>query len=175
MINKIIFIIFIVGFIAACDTYPDYEQKYSESYPLAGNYFVKDYLPDNLTEPVENARYYEIYIYDASFEAEKFLWVNAMLRSNKTFRVKTTYSKDNLSFNGDKLPHSPSSATPPDTADRYITVEQSSIIQKEWPIPDSISFKVSVYDEEEQLDTVFYMQGHRATGQEYPYWDNDEG
>jgi hypothetical protein len=102
--------------------------------------------------------------------------VNSQIRLAATsYRVKSEYNIENLTFNDAMLPHSPTSANPPDSVVKYVTFEETQFFQKEWPEADSILFKVSIYDGNQDLDTVFYTSGHRMTGQEYPYWDNPEG
>jgi len=176
-ILKLIVFSLVIFIFASCDTYPEYEQEYSPSYPICGNYFVMNYSPDakaNYEDAISDM--YEIYLYSSSIEAEKYVWINTQVAlASTSFRVKTEYNIETLSFDGVMLPHSPSSALPPDSAVKYITIDESIIIEKEWPIPDSISFKVSIYDGEKALDSVIYVQGHRSTGQEVPYWDNPSG
>lgn len=163
-------------FFMACDTYKKYEPEYSPAYPLAGNYYVKDYIPGALDFNDAETGYYEMFIYGASFEPEKNIWVNTQVRQSSTsYRVKTTYNIDNLSFNNTMLPHSPSGVNPPETPVKYITFEETKLIQKEWPQADSIIMKVTKYDENQNVDTVFYTLGHRVTGQEDPFYDNPDG
>jgi len=174
-IIKLAFLALIFSLIA-CDSYKPYETEFSPAYPLAGNYYVKDYQPGALNFSSAQTAYYELFIYDASFEPEKYIWLNTQERlASTSFRVKTEYNIEALTFNAVMLPHSPTSATPPDSVTKYITFEETQLIQKEWPEADSIIFKVSIYDGTKSLDTVFYTLGHRMTGQEVPYWDNPDG
>ncbi len=168
-----VFILFGIG----CDGYKDYEMEYSPAYPLAGNYYVKNYKVDSVSFQEAKTAYYEMYIYAASFEPEKYLWINTMTNSlDIGFCIKTQYDTTTNTFNGEMLPHQPTSSVP-DSVTKYITIDESMLELKNWDegLYDSIRFKVSVYDGNKNLDTVFYIQGHRSSGFEAPYWDNPEG
>jgi len=161
--------------LTSCETYQDYEVEYSPSYPVSGNYFVKNYVVDSLNFADAKSDYYEMYIYSASFDADKYVWVNTQTTlSALSYVVKTTYDAQSAVFDGTMLPHSPK-ATPPETPLKYVTLEQTKIIRNTWPAPDSIILKISIFDENQVLDTVFYSLGHRTTGQDNPYWDNPTG
>ena len=169
-------IIFFLAILSSCETYKKYEPEYSPAYPMSGNYYVKDYQPGALNFNDAQTGYYEMFIYGASFEPEKNIWVNTQVRlAGTSFRVKTEYNSENFTFNAGMLPHSPTSVNPPDSVTKYVTFEETQLIQKEWPEPDSIILKVTIYDGNQDLDTVFFTLGHRVTGQEEPYWDNPDG
>jgi len=171
-ISIVLSVIFFIG----CDTYKKYEPEYSPAYPLAGNYYVKDYEPGILNFEDAKTGYYELFIYGASIEPEKYIWLNTQVRlASTSYRVKTAFDKENLTFNAEMLPHSPTSVNPPDSVTKYITFEETKMFTKEWPLTDSIIFKVTKYDGNKNIDTVFYTAGHRSTGQEKPYWDNPDG
>ena len=161
--------------IVSCDNYKEYEPTFSPAYPLCGNFYVKDYLPGAIN--FENAKtpYYELFIYSASVESEKYLWINTLIRIEETsFKVKSEYNIDELSFYGEMLPSIKSTANP-DSIEKYVTIEETQLLKKEWPETDSILFKVTLYDGNQDLDTVFYISGHRMTGQEDQYFDNPLG
>jgi len=177
-----LFIIIIITTFISCNTYPDYKQEFSPSYPIAGDWYVKDYEPGNINFNDSRSSYYNLYIYGTSLEPETHIWVdnNSTTRTGYTgaYRVKTEYNKEALTFNNEKLPfYSLPGATLPDSIVKYITITETSIIENEWPIPDSIFFRVLLYSGEGvelPIDT-FYTAGHRFKGTEDPFYDNPYG
>jgi len=168
LFNKIFIILLLASVLAGCEGYQEYEKEYSESYPICGSYYVRNYDIDK-DNP---GKLYEIYIYDAAFDADKNLWVNVPEKT--PFKTKVNYNLETLSFNGQMLPHYHSGATIPDST-AYVTIEESKIELKEWPLNDSIILKVTKYDYKKNLDTTVYILGHRTSGLETPYYDDPQG
>ncbi len=168
LLKKTFIILLFAGLFVACEGYPEYEKQYSESYPICGAYYVKNY-DINKEEP---GKQYEMYIYDAAFDADKYIWVNTP--GSVSFKTKASYQLEALTFDGEMLPHYHSGASIPDST-AYVTIEESKIEQKEWPLNDSIILKVSKYDYQKNLDTTIYILGHRTSGLEKPYYDDSEG
>ncbi len=165
-------------FIIGCEGYPKFETEYSESYPICGHYWVKNYNIDNTNFDAAVSSYYELFIYSSSLEPEKYVWLNSQTAMETfSFRVITEYNIESLTFNGNLLPHSPTSINPPDSVTKYITIEESMIEQKNWDegLLDSIKFKLTIYDGNQDVSETYYVLGHRASGQEEPYWDNPQG
>lgn len=156
--------------ITSCDTYPEYETEYSPAYPLSGEYMVKKYVPDSIEFQYAKTGYFDVFIYASSLDAENYLWVYNT--GENSFRIKTDYSIDNLNFDCDLLPSVTSAFDTEEDASKFVTISQSTLITKEWPTPDSIQFRVAIYDTLDVLIDDFVVAGHRTTGTEVPYWDN---
>lgn len=171
---KYIFFIVIIAFLFGCEMYPKFENEYSPAFPICGNYHVKNYAPGDLNFADALTPYSAMFIYSASFEAEKYVWINTTIGSSPNFIIKTEYNVDNLSFNCNQKPHQTSSEVSADNT-KFVTIEESKIIQKEWPENDSIILKINIIDESIGLDTVFWTLGHRSTGHEEDTYDDESG
>jgi len=172
---KFILPILIIAFLFGCDLYPKFEQEFSPSYPICGNYYLKNYAEGDLNFENAVSPQYAAFIYSASFEPERYVWINTSNGpSTANFIIKTEYNIDNLSFNCNSNPQQTSANVSP-TNTKYITIEQSNIIQKEWPLNDSILFRVNIVNEPAGIDTVFWALGHRSSGHEDVYYDDENG
>lgn len=172
------FVTFITTLIVSCDGYPEFEQEFAPSYPLSGEWYVKDYNLDSLDFNQARSSYYRLYIYGTSMEPESKIWIDNttthQIGYEGVYMIKTTYNKDDLSFNNEKSPFYSSGAILPDSIIRYVTISESKIFQNEWPTADSIIFKVVTFSGEgvELPTDTFYSMGYRYKGTEVPTWDN---
>ena len=175
---KLIMILLIFSFVS-CDTYKDLEPEVSPAYPIAGDWYVRDYEPGDIDYNNSRSKDYNLYIYGSSLKPETELWIN----NNKgtrigyvgKYKVKGMFNKDALTFNNVKLPFysDANTASLPDSILGYTTISESKILKKEWPEADSIIFRVVIFsgqDVELPIDT-FYTAGHRTKGTEDPYFD----
>ncbi len=168
------FIVLAMTLLYACNTYKEYEVEYSAAYPICGAYYVKDY--DD--KWVATSDYYYLDIFNASIEADKYVWINNMQTSatyNNSYRVKTQYDIARLSFNCSMNSNIPTGAVAPSPVLKYVTIEQSKVEVKEWPTQDSIIFKVTIYNADKVLERTFYSAGVRCNGFEDDYWDKEFG
>jgi hypothetical protein len=173
---KIIIPIVLIAFIFGCDLYPKFEQEYSPAWPISGNYYLRNYADGDLVYENALSSQYATFIYSASFEPETYLWVNhsAGPSSAVSFVLKTEYNINDLSFNCSSQPNQTGASVDPENS-KYITIEQSQIIQKDWPENDSIIMRINVVNEPAGIDTVFWALGHRSSGHEDVHYDDDQG
>lgn len=174
---KLIMILFIFSFIS-CETYKKYDIELSPAYPLSGDWYVRDYEPNNLNYDNARSKDYNLYLFGSSFKPETEIWIDntkgSRIGYEGKYKVKGLYNKNNLSFNNEKLPfYSDAGATLPDSIIKYTTVTDSKIIEREGKLTDSIIFRVVIYSGqgvELPIDT-FYTAGHRTKGTENPFFD----
>ena len=183
--KKYLFII-IVGLLFAmgCDFYPDWHRyvKYSDVYPVCGEYMVKDYDVGDMSTPIRGQ--YHLYIYNKSFNPTKdSIWID-----NKSghpagtdnypykYKVKAKADTVNLTFDVEKAGNVTGSDVNPLDSCIKVTITNSKI----WdmsdditdPTPDSIYFEVYYYDAAGNEMAHFITAGHRKTGWEEPNYED---
>ncbi len=183
ILQKILIIIFI-GFIASCDTYPDWKEyvEYSDAFPICGEYYVSDYDPE--TGNMIDSTYYILYIYNKAYNPTKdSIWIDNRLGHSSTtdytwkYKIKVKADTNNLSFDVEKAGDIQGSQVNPQDSCVEITISESFIERKAEsmtdPTPDSIYFKFTYYDEDGNEVTTRVTKGHRKTGWENPNYDDD--
>ncbi len=182
---QFIFILFITVSFYSCDLYPDWNSyvEYSDTYPLNGEYYVRDFdfNQDTLVED-----WYKIYIYNkANNSGADSVWVDnatghptgGSVSYNYKFKIKTKADMDNLSFNCVKAGTvSGSNINPVDSA-VTVTITNSKVFVLSKDIndstPDSIYFEFTFYDKYGNETGKFKTYGHRKTGWENPNFDDN--
>lgn len=182
---KIFIIVLLFSAVSSCDLYPDWEDyvEYSETYPVSGEYFVRDF--DMNTNAVVTD-WYKIYIYNKSFNPTgDSVWIDNRTGHptggtedyNYKFKIKTRADLDALSFNcvsaGDVTG---SNVNPLDSA-ITVTITNSKIFDMSDDIedatPDSIYFEFTFYDKFGIETITLRTAGHRKTGWEEPQNDDN--
>jgi hypothetical protein len=185
-ISKIIIIIAVFSVFTACDLYPDWKSyvEYSETYPVSGEYYVRDFDMNTDTVVTE---LYKLYIYNkANNPTGDSIWVDNRNGHPNTginiyqfpYKIKAKADMTNLSFNvvqsGDIA--SPTSPNPLDSC-VSVTITNSKIWDMSQDIedatPDSIYFEFTYYDKYGNVVRTLKTAGHRKTGWEFPEWDDN--
>jgi len=179
------FVAFIViSLFSMCETYPKWDRdiEYSDTYPVSGEYYVRDFDfdADTLLED-----WYKIYIYNKSYNPTKdSVWIDNVTGHPSTgtdkyeysFKVKTKINKDALSFNGVKLGNVRNGDVNPLSEAISVTIENSFVIDRSQDItdatPDSIYFEFTYYETDGTVLKKIKTYGHRKTGWEEPEFDD---
>jgi len=164
--------------LSSCN-YPEYEIEYSEAYPVCGEYYVYDYdaatmLPILNTDDV--AIHYNVYIYNKSYNPNKdSIWIDNTEHTKDDgyegvpFKIKNRVDLTNKTFDCGITPVvTGKNANPAKFPNKYVTISESKVIINEWPVPDSIYFKVVISDSLQVPIKTVIIAGHRKTGWEYP-------
>lgn len=177
--------IFLVALFVSCETYPDWEEsvEYSETYPISGEYYVRDFdaAGDTLLQD-----WYQLYIYNKSYNPTgDSIWIDnsaghpvgGAVDYAYKFKIKAKANLVDFTFDCNKQGHvSGSNANPVDSA-ITVTIENSKIWEMSDDItdatPDSIYFEFSYYDKYGDLVRKIKTYGHRKTGWEFPEYDDD--
>lgn len=181
---SILFILSVFSVLTACDLFPDWKSyvEYSDTYPVSGNYYVRDFDFD--TDTVVT-KWYNLYIYNKSYNPTKdSIWIDNRIGHSTTgadiydflFKIKTKADLSNLSFDctlaGDV---SGNNVNPLDSA-VTVTVSNSKVFDMSDDIedatPDSIYFEFTYYDKFGNVVRTLKTAGHRKTGWENPFSDN---
>ncbi len=189
-IFKISSLIIIIGLFAACDLYPNWEDyvEYDPTFPLSGEYVVKNYDIETGEELEEDYTPYSLYIFNKSNNKETgkdSIWIDNRTGHGSSkypnkFKIKCEANMNNLSFDcseqGDVVGVN---INPVDSA-ATVSISKSKVTEYSTDITDSkadsITFDVSFsyYDSSDQLVTKkFRIAGHRKTGWENPEYDDD--
>ncbi len=176
-----------VGFFTACETYPawDSDLKYSDAYPLAGEWYVNDY--DTTGAAISDSVPYILYIYNKSYNPTgDSIWID-----NKTghpsggagasykfrFRIKNKANMTAYTFDCADAGDVTGSNLNPTSKSNLISITNSKVFVKSTGITDatadSISFEVMVTDSIGGLIGKYRTSGHRKTGWEEPNYDDD--
>jgi len=170
-------------FIAGCDLYPDWHNyvKYSDAYPICGEYIVKDY---NMTMDTVVNESYHIYIYNKAYNPTgDSIWVDnrsghpaGVGSYDYKYKIKCKADTINLTFDVTKAGDVGSNPNPLDSCNT-VTIKNSKIWDMSTditdPAPDSIYFEVTFYDPDGNIIKDFITAGHRKTGWEEPNYSDD--
>ena len=79
-IKYLFFMMFALVALASCDTYGDYDQEFSPTYPLGGQYYVKVYDSNNQEMPMHTASGSNVYgtylyLYNTADNDKDKLWI----------------------------------------------------------------------------------------------------
>ncbi len=191
-IFKISIFITIVGLFAACDMYPDWEDyvDYESTYPVSGEYMVKNYDIDT-GDPMEvgGKEYpaYSLYIFNKANNdktGRDSIWIDNRTGHGPSkykykFKIKCEANMDNLTFNCSEQGNVVGIDINPRDSSGLATITNSKVIDQSSDItsaaPDSITFDVvySYYNKDKDPVTVaFRVAGHRKTGWENPEYDD---
>lgn len=170
---------------SACDLYPNWNSyvEYSDTYPISGEYYVRDFDINNDTI-VED--WYKLYIYNkANNPTGDSIWIDNFSGHPSTgaetydyrYKIKTKADLQNLSFNCIKAGNVTGLNTNPIDSAISVTITNSKIFDMSTDItdatPDSIYFEFIYYDESGNVIAKFKTAGHRKTGWENPNYDDD--
>lgn len=167
---------------AGCDLYPDWHKyvKYSDAYPICGEYIVNDY---NMTMDSIERGSYHLYIYNKAYNPTKdSIWVDNRAghpagTDNYPYKYKIKCKADtvNLTFDVTKAGDVGSKPNPSDSCNS-VTIQNSKIWDMSTDItdatPDSIYFEVTYYDANGNVVSQFVTAGHRKTGWEEPNYND---
>ncbi len=183
-ILKITFVAFVL-FSVACDTYPSWDKyvEYSDTYPVSGDYLVRDFDID--ADTAITGDWYALYIYNKSYNPNKdSVWVDNTSGHPATgqtvypyrFKIKTKIDKDNLSFDAAKTGSVSGAEANPKDSCIYVSISNSKIIDRSDDITnaevDSISFDFTYYNVDGVEVKKIRVKGHRRTGWENPQNDD---
>jgi hypothetical protein len=142
--------------LSSCDTYPDYEIEYLPTYPLNGEYFVKNY--NSNMERVVN--YYKLTIYNTATAGKDSIWVDNKAGNGTgnfyKFKVKVKCDVDNRTFDQ-------SDVADIQTEGLVVSLTNTKVFVNQWPVNDSIYMTVR-YRTSLGTDSTFIIAGHRRTG-----------
>jgi len=174
-----------VIFISACDLYPDWNDyvEYSDTYPVSGEYYVRDFDFNADTLVVD---WYKLYIYNkANNPTGDSIWIDnasghpvgGSVSYSYKYKIKTKADLTNLSFNCTKAGYVTGTNVNPLDSAITVTITNSKIIEMSQDItdatPDSIYFEFTYFDKYGNQIRQFKTSGHRKTGWEEPQNDDD--
>ncbi len=178
-----IVVVAILSTMTACDLYPDWEDyvEYSSVFPVAGEYYVRDYADDDTSD------FYLLHIYNKSFNPTKdSIWIDNMAHPTGSgyvykYKIKCKTDTVNLKFDCVEAGNITGTDINPRDSATLVTIVSSKIHREENKnvtdaTADSIYFEITYkyYNDAEVLLTkTFITAGHRKTGWEDPNYDDD--
>ena len=169
--KKYILILFIaVMGLSSCEKLHDLNQpedpamKFSSTYPLSGEWWVK-YYDDAATTNDVGGGYYPLYTSNTAADDGKEIWI----WDQNTFwyyRVKCPVNMTTKTFSGDTLISTATYGSGPTLYDIWLNIGNGKVIVKgglssSKVVVDSIYLEIEFEDDP---GTIYYAAGHRRTG-----------
>jgi len=156
-----------VSIFVSCETYPDFEPGFSDTYPFNGEYYVRNY--DLAEDTLISNSYYNLFMYNKAVNPDKnMIWIESSAGiGGVNFKVDNKVDFEKYSFDGD-LEYFVNGVL-----NQKLTISNSKLDLKEKNKngPDSIYYTIRIekFDSNTGLpfDTLNYIvKGHRKTGWE---------